>query len=468
MKTGFVALAATAAALAAGAPSAGAGVGHQGADGVGDPFFAQMGNGGYQVDRYNLRLRYRSSGRIRARVRAQAIANTDDGLPTPGLPLERFNLDYRGPEIESVEVNGAPAGFERDGQELVITPAAPIGDGQEFEVQVRYSGRPQRVENPDGTSDGWTATEDGAVALGEPQAVPTFVPVNDHPTDKASWRVKLIVPRKRWGVSNGVLQSVDRTPKARKTVWEQAEPMASYLALITIGRYRVDRRDLGGRPYFAAVDRGYGAWVLDKLRRQTRKATNFLETVAGPYPFSATGVVVDPSGLGFALENQTRSYYPSPPSMDLVVHEVAHQWFGDSVSVAEWDEIWLNEGFATYMEWLYSEERGKRSAASFFDLEYTQRPQHWSFWNIPPAAPPDASKLFASPVYVRGAMALQVLRELIGDEEFDQVLLRWATENANGNVTTQDLYNLIEDVTNADTPELFDAWLYDSGRPQAP
>jgi len=396
-----------------------------------------------------------------------AAADTDGGNPSAGPPLKRFNLDFRGPKVSRVRVDGEPATFHRRGQELIVKPSAPIGDDLAFEVKVNYRGRPRPVSNPDGTRDGWTETSDGVVALGEPQAVPTFAPVNDHPTDKATWRVKLVVPKELLGISNGVLIKNERRGGTRTTVWQEAEPMASYLAMITIGRYRIDAEPLDGADYFAAVDRSMSEAALETLRERTLKATDFMETVAGPYPFSATGGVVDPSGLGFALENQTRSYYPSMPSMDLVVHEVAHQWYGNSVSVRRWKQIWLNEGFATYMEWLYDEETGGTTTAARFAAEY-ERPARSSFWEVPPARPGGPGNLFADAVYDRGAMALQVLRSEIGDVDFREVLERWATENADGNVTTADLYALILDVTGSPRPDAFDAWLYDEGKPAAP
>lgn len=441
----------------------------QGDKGVGDAYFPKMGNTGYDVERYDVKLRYRDSRQVRATTLVEAVADTDDGSPATGVPMDRFDLDFRGPKITLLEVNGEKAKFRRKGQELIIAPKTPLPDGEAFTAKVRYEGRPGQILNPDGSRDGWTETKDGVVALGQPQAVPTFLPVNDHPTDKASFEIKLKVPGQLTGISNGVLVERTRTKRSTTTVWRQDEPMASYLAMVAIGRFDVDRGKVAGIPYVGAVDkRRFTRENLDRLRENTRVAHRFLETVAGPYPFSATGGIADPSSLGFALENQGRSYYPVPPPRQLVIHEVAHQWYGDSVSVAVWREIWLNEGFATYMEWLFEEREGGESVADRFDRIYESTPASAGSWNPPPADPGGPENLFAGSVYDRGAMALQVLREEIGNGDFNEVLKRWAIENADANVTTQDFYDLISEVTGHPRPQSFDDWLYEPGKPDRP
>jgi aminopeptidase N len=165
------------------------------------------------------------------------------------------------------------------------------------------------------------------------------------------------------------------------------------------------------------------------------------------------------------METQGRPYYPNPPPLQLVIHEMAHQWFGDSVSVDRWKEIWLNEGFATYMEWLYQEEHGGESAQDRFERVYGANGPGSSLWDPPPANPGGPADLFAGSVYDRGAMALQVLRKEIGNADFREVLETWAQDNAYGNASTEDLYDLIETVTGDPRPDSFDEWLYDSGKP---
>jgi aminopeptidase N len=246
--------------------------------------------------------------------------------------------------------------------------------------------------------------------------------------------------------------------------------MASYLALAAIGEFRIDENTVDGIPYIGAVDRDLGNDALQGLRQKTEVAHEFLKTIAGPYPFQITGGISDPAALGFAMETQTRSYYPNPPNQQLVIHEVAHQWFGDSVSVNRWKEIWLNEGFATYMEWLYEEQHvpGGESTADRFVRIYNANGPSASIWNPPPADPGGPAHLFDGSVYDRGALALEVLREEIGDDDFFEVLETWAQDNQFGNVSTADFYDLIETVTGESRPEAFDDWLYDPGKPSCP
>ncbi len=441
-----------------------AGSGVIGGEGVGDPYYPKMGNTGYDVQSYDVDLKYQRSGKIKAKTTIDAVADTDGGNPGTGGPLVRFDLDYRGPEVTKVSV-GAEATFSRSGQELVINPAANIPDGSPFEVVVRYAGRPKQVLNPDGSKDGWTDTSDGAIALGEPQQTPSWVPVNDHPTDKAAWHFRFTTPRKLTAISNGELVEKTREGRRMVTEWDQPDPMPSYLALVAIGKFRIDKGEVGGVPYLGAVDRKLDSAVVDMLRARTEVAHDFLEAVAGPYPFANTGGLVDPSSLGFAMETQTRSYYPSSPPLQLVIHEVAHQWYGDSVSVDRWKEIWLNEGFATYMEWLYEEETGGETVAERFVRVYNANGPSSALWDPPPADPGGAANLFAGSVYDRGALALQVLREEIGNADFREVLMTWAQEGQFENRSTEDLYELIQDVTGESRPDEFDIWLYEPGKP---
>jgi len=454
------------AAVAAGvfASAAGAGLSLEGDDGVGDPYYPKMGNTGYDAESYDLKLKYQRSGKIKATTTIQAVADTDDGAPSPGLALGRFNLDYRGPKVTRVDVGGE-ASFTRQGQELIVDPAADIPDGSPFQVVVRYAGKPKQVLNPDGSKDGWTATRDGAVALGEPQQTPSWIPVNDHPTDKAAWHFVFDTPHGLDAISNGELVDKERVGRRVITEWDQPEPMPSYLALAAIGKFRIDKSEIAGIPYLGAVDRKLDAAGVDALRDRTQEAHEFLETVAGPYPLANTGGLVDPSSLGFAMETQTRSYYPNLPNQQLVIHEVAHQWYGNSVSVDRWKEIWLNEGFATYMEWLYQEENGGETVADRFERIYDANGPGAPIWNPPPADPGGPENLFAWSVYDRGALALQVLRDEIGDADFREVLVRWAQDNEFGNASTQDLYELIEEVTGDPRPDEFDTWLYEEGKP---
>jgi hypothetical protein len=193
----------------------------------------------------------------------------------------------------------------------------------------------------------------------------------------------------------------------------------------------------------------------------------FESATFGRYPFNAAGGVVDAVPVGFALENQTRPTY-SPfffgggPNDFVLVHELAHQWFGDSLAVRRWQHIWLNEGFATYAEWLWSEHQGFDTAQQIFE-SFTMIPKDDEFWQLP-IGDPGPVQLFDFPVYGRGAMTLQALRNEVGDTTFFRILQEWARRHANGTVTTSQFINLAERLSGKDLDDLFDTWL-SAGKP---
>ncbi|HET6562299.1 MAG TPA: M1 family aminopeptidase [Marmoricola sp.] len=214
-----------------------------------------------------------------------------------------------------------------------------------------------------------------------------------------------------------------------------------------------------------------GEIARGSLRRQG-EIIDFLESRFGPYPFSAGGGIVhDVPGLGFALETQTRpiyapEFFTDPLSGDgVVVHEVAHQWYGDSLAVRRWRHIWLNEGFASYAEWLWSEHEGLGTAQEIFDFFYTQIPEDDEFWTIR-IGDPGPANLFHNAVYTRGAMTLHQLRLLVGDRAFFSTLRRWARGNRNGLVTTRELIALAEQVSGRQLDRFFHRWVFTTTKPE--
>ncbi|HEV7452161.1 MAG TPA: M1 family aminopeptidase, partial [Pseudonocardiaceae bacterium] len=265
-------------------------------------------------------------------------------------------------------------------------------------------------------------------------------------------------------------------PGWEKWRWKAKEPMATYLAFVAIGQYDIVRRDTPYGPYLAAYAQGLAPQVAADARtslERTPEVIEFLSGIFGPYPFdNLGGVVSDAPAMSFALETQTRPVYGSVffagnENIKVVVHELAHQWYGDSVSVRYWRDIWLNEGFATYAEWLYSERNGGASARQAAAQRYARLPADADFWRIPPGNP-GAAKVLDGPVYSRGAMALQALRGKVGDADFFTALRTWATERRGGNGTVEDFLAVLARVSGKDVDDVAQAWLFSPTRPPAP
>ena len=365
-------------------------------------------------------------------------------------------------------VDHVKASFRRDGQELVVTPRHALARGQAFRVAVAYQGKPGPVTDPDGSPDGWIPTDDGAFVANEPQGAMTWFPSDSHPTDKASYDITITVPQGRTAVSNGVLVG-RRTVHGRTTFhWRQSEPMAAYLATATVGTFDVESyttRD--GIKVYNAVDPREASAAAPVLK-ELPSVLAWESKLFGPYPFRAAGSIVDRApDVGYALETQTRPVYDRAPSLGTLVHENAHQWFGDSVSLTRWQDIWLNEGFATYAEWLYSEQHGGRTAQQTFDALYA-RPASDDVWSFPPADPGSGAHIFDSPVYDRGAMALHKLRTAVGDATFLRILRTWAAQNRGGHGTTAQFTGLAERLSGKHLDALFHTWLDTAGKPSMP
>jgi hypothetical protein len=644
-----------------------------GAPGIGDPYFPSDGNGGYDARHYGLDVRYNPDTDVLSGVARMRARATQD--------LSSFNLDFVGLTVRSVRVDGDRAGFARSGQELTITPRHGLREGRTFTTVVRYDGVPKALED----GSGFLATDDGVLVIGEPHVASSWFPVNDHPSDKASYDFDVTVPAGLQAVANGVLQR-QRTHGGWTTwTWHAAEPMASYLATASVGEFDLTSYREEGLRFIDAVDPDlfnptaphtgrqfllsqqadssykrltrtisvpaggatlsywvnrdternwdftfveahtvgaddwttlpdangntrddtgnscpFGGWqaihpflahyqtdngdgtctptgttgswnaatgasdgeqqwsvdlsdfagsdvevsisyasdevvqgrgvFVDDIEVSTGEGSTsfeddgdvmdgwtvpgapagspgndndwvvgtaadappsvgsvvqgsfnrepeivrFLASNFGPYPFSASGGIVDDlQGVGLALENQTRPIYARDFFTDarsgdaVVVHELAHQWFGDSLTVARWQHIWLNEGFATYAEWLWAEHEGFASVQDTFDEIYNAIPEDDPFWTLT-IGDPGPAQLFDNPIYLRGAMTLQQLRLVIGDDDFFRLLRTWAQTRRGGNVTTDEFIALAERISGQDLGALFDTWLFTDTKPVVP
>jgi aminopeptidase N len=435
-----------------------------GAAGIGDEYFPTYGNGGYDVGHYDLRLTYRPG--------ADLLSGTTTLLARAHADLSRFNLDFA-LTPRSIYVNGRAASFRKDGTEIVVTPARPILADTAMTVSVSYAGHPASTL-VNGVS-AWVRTPSGgAVVLGQPLAAWWWFPSNDHPLDKATFDITMSVPSGQEAISNGTLQRRYEEFGFTRWQWRVRQPMATYLAFVAIGQYDiVQDTTANGRPVLTAYEAGIGEHenAARASIERTVDVVDFLSGLFGPYPFDALGAVVPSGSLRFAMENQTRPVY-SPlffrggSNLYVVVHEMAHQWFGNSVTLAAWRDTWSHEGFASYAEWLWSEANGEATAAEVADWYYGAIPPTDAFWQVT-VGEPGAANIAAGPVYIRGAMALQALRTTVGDDTFFAILRRWVADHAYGNAANKDFIALAEAVSERELDGVFDTWLYSTGRPAA-
>jgi aminopeptidase N len=439
-----------------GAPAAAQRAPAPGAAGMGDPYFPQDGNGGIDVLHYDVRNSYSlGSGRLAGRTRLDVRATQD---------LSRFHLDFLLP-VRSVTVNGKRARFRATGDhELRIKPAKPIASGAQFRVFVKYAGVPA-TESSHGQRN-WLASEDEVVTMNEPHMATWWFPANDHPRDKASFDIRITVPRGTDVVANGILVSKRKKPGRTTVHWRAVEPMASYLAFFAAGDFEKRSVKCNGITNYVAVSKhrpvaGFRGEAAKDLAERTCATITALANVLGPYPFSAMGGVVTSLPVGFALENQTRPTYPAlaGPSPGLIAHEVAHQWFGDSVSVSNWRDIWLNEGFAQYLQTYYlTEVVDGRSMQTWLVDTYDTLADEAGFWQLS-IDDPGPERLFDGAVYARGAMTVQALRHRIGDPAFWTLLRTWVAQRAYANGSVADFEALANSISGQDLTAFFDAWL---------
>jgi len=428
----------------------------EGAPGIGDPYFPLDGNGGIDVSSYDVHDSYGFAHRRVSGWTILTLRTTES--------LTSFDLDFLLP-VRAVHLSTGASTFSRPSRhELRIRPAHPIAAGTTLRVRVAYAGHPGR-QSWRGESN-WVATGTEAMALNEPHMAPWWFPSNDHPLDKARMDLHITVPASKQVVAGGRLVGVRRSAGHATYHWVAA-PMATYLAFFVAGRFTIRQGRADGLPYYLAVSRDLPrSWQRPAMKglRHTTAIVHWLSSHLGRYPFGRTGGVVTALNPGFSLETQTRPTYPLGVSRLLMVHELAHQWFGDSVSVHHWADVWLNEGSATFMEHLWNEDHGGVATSVWLHQAYAG--ESGSFWTLP-VADPGSSHLFDWAVYERGGMTLAALRERIGDHDFAQLLKAWTSGHRHGHGTTAQFEALATSISGQDLASFFDAWLVQPVKPAA-
>lgn len=460
----LTAAAALVASAASSAPAVGSAEAPHGAAGVGDAYFPLDGNGGIDVLHYDIHDRYRFASRWLSGWTTVTLRATES--------LSSFNLDLLLP-VRSVSVDGRDTAFEKSHHELVVEHA--VDAGQTVRVVVRYAGRPSAYSYA-GESN-WLAGDHEVVAMNQPHMAPWWFPANDHPLDRARVRISITVPKANRVIAGGRLVGREVHGRLATTTWRADEPMVPYLAFFAAGRFEVEHGRSDGRPWYSAVSKLLSPseqQVAMGLMEQTPRLLRWLERRLGGYPFSTTGGLTTSLDPGFALENQTRPTYPwmgdGPGAVSIVVHELAHQWFGDSVSLHRWRDIWLNEGAATFMEHYYSEKHGGETVQQWLRTSYDDTETDDGFWDLEVADPCPghtgcASRIFDPRVYYRGGMVFQALRNVLGEDGFWTLLRRWVAERAGGTGSTEQFQALAEQVSGEDLGGFFDAWLRSATRP---
>ncbi|GGP57272.1 M1 family metallopeptidase [Saccharothrix coeruleofusca] len=434
-----------------------------GAPGIGDPYYPNAGNGGYDVSHYDIRLNYQPA--------TDNLSGTTTILARSTQDLNRFNLDFV-LKASSVRVNNKVASFTQADGELVVDPKGTLREGSDLTIVVTYSDVPSSRSL--GGFTAWKRIPDGALAIDEPDIAPWWFPSNNHPTDKATFDVSVAVPDGVEVLSNGIFNGTTKQINGwTRWWWRSLKPQTTYLAFIAIGQFEIRRSTApNGQPVINAYSERLGedAGAAKASVERTSEVVEFLEEKFGPYPFEAQGGVVTP-GIGFALENQTRSTYDPAffrrgTNTYVVAHENAHQWFGDSVSVHGWKDIWLNEGFASYAEFLWSEHVGEGTAQENAEFIYDLYAADHPFWTVLPGDPGPENQ-FDGAVYDRGALAVHALRVAVGDEDFFSILKGWTAHKRYGNASVEEFIAFAEKVSGEQLDELFKTWLFTPSKPAA-
>ncbi|HEY9289745.1 MAG TPA: M1 family metallopeptidase [Microlunatus sp.] len=433
---------------------------NDGSSGAGDPYYPNYGNGGYDVEKYAIDISWRP--------RSNTLVGTTMIIATADQRLDSFYLDLVLP-VSAVTVNYEAADFERESEyDVKITPKQSLKGGEPFTVMVSYTGNP--ADYKIGDASPWYVTGDEVTAASEPEGAAWWYPSNDIPDDPATYEMTITVPAGMEAISNGRLVSVSHDNRNRGADydtwhWITNQTMNTYQSFISIGQYEIKKGTADGMPYLYAVSSQLPTSTRQKAFANLARTPEIVSDLAGywgSYPYRQLGGIVPAHRLWYdGLETATRPVYAAGAISEgsatgLLTHELAHMWFGDSVTLEQWNDIFNNEAYASFSEWLRTERTGGPSANDQLEAHYDRLKGNQDFWRIP-MNDPGKDHLFDA-VYYRGPMALQALRNVMGDDAFFRLGRDWVQRTQPSSL--EDWMAAAQRHTKVNLDAFFTAWIY--------